>query len=324
MKSYIKSLLLGASAAVAISFAAQAETLVLVNADAIDSPVDLMNKHFAKLVEERSNGDIDVSYITGTQLGTPPQVMDQLSAGSLDAFGTAGSWLTSYAPDTNILTWGFTFRDADHVFNFFKSDLFDDLTKDMINEARIRPLSSGPTEPRVVFLTEELDDNADFSGRKMRIPQIPAYLSLWKAIGAQPTQVAWGEVFLAMRTGIVDGAEGPPSAAISQRFHEAAPNVYMTNHVWATSTIVINEDKFQSFTPEQQDLLTKAAEDASRWVYDYSTERRETVLDEMRSSGATIREIDATPLREAANAGVADVEAEGLWRKGLFDAVQKY
>ncbi|SDR48062.1 TRAP transporter substrate-binding protein [Pseudovibrio sp. Tun.PSC04-5.I4] len=323
MKSLFKTMLLGATAVVGLTFAAQAENLVLVNADAINSPVDLMNKHFAELVEERSNGEIDVNYITGTQLGTPPQVMDQLSAGSLDAFGTAGSWLSSVAPDTQILTWGFTFRDAEHVFNFFQSDLFDGLTRDMIETNRIRPLSAGPTEPRIVFLTEELDETGDFSGRKMRIPQIPAYLRLWGAIGAQPTQVAWGEVFLAMKTGIVDGAEGPPSAAISQRFHEAAPNVYMTNHVWATSTIMINEDKFQSFSSEHQDLLTKAAEDSSKWVYNYSTERRESVLDEMRKGGAIIREIDATPLREAALSAVESVEAEGLWHEGLYELVQQ-
>jgi TRAP-type C4-dicarboxylate transport system substrate-binding protein len=156
----------------------------------------------------------------------------------------------------------------------------------------------------------------------MRIPQIRSCLELWSALGAQPTRVAWGEVYLAMSTGIVDGAEGPPDSDNSQRFLEVASNVYMTNHVWATSTIVINEDKFGSFTADQQALLTKAVEDSAVWVYGDASGRREAVLDEIRTGGATIHNYDSTPLQAAAREAVAKPEAEGLWRKGLFVAVQ--
>ncbi len=318
----IKATMLGAVAAYAIAFGASAETLTLVNSDAIDSQMDRMNKHFKGLVEERSNGEIDINYITGTQLGTPPQVMDQMSTGSVDALGTAGSWLSAYAPDTQIMTWGFTFRDSDHVFDFFRSELFQALTTDMLDDARIRVLSGGPTEPRIAFMADELPADGSFDGRKMRIPQIPSYLGLWTAVGAQPTQVAWGEVYLGLNTGVVDGAEGPPTAAISQRFHEVAPNVYLTNHVWASSVIMINEDKFQSMSAEHQAILVTAAEDAATFAFEDASARRDAVLDEMRAAGATIREYDTTALQAAAREGVAKAEADGLWSAGLFEEVQ--
>ena len=319
----IKITILSAVAACAMSFGASAETLTLVNSDAIDGQMDRMNKHFKSLVEERSGGTIKVNYITGTQLGTPPQVMDQMSTGSIDAQGTAGSWLSSYAPDTQIMTWGFTFRDSDHVFNFFRSDLFQELTTDMREKARIRVLSGGPTEPRVAFMVDELPENGSFDGRKMRIPQIPSYLGLWTSLGAQPTQVAWGEVYLGLSTGVVDGAEGPPTAAITQRFHEVAPNVYMTNHVWASSAIMVNEDKFQSMSKTHQRILVKAAEDAAQFAFKDAHSRRDKILDEMRATGATIREYDTTALQAAALKGVAKAEADGLWSAGLFEKVQQ-
>ena len=318
----IKTTLLGAVAACVMAVGAYAESLTLVNSDAIDSQMDRMNKHFKGLVEERSGGDITVNYITGTQLGTPPQVMDQMSTGSVDALGTAGSWLSAYAPDTQIMTWGFTFRDSDHVFDFFRSDLFQELTTEMREDARIRVLSGGPTEPRIVFMVDELPTDGSFDGRKMRIPQIPSYLGLWTALGAQPTQVAWGEVYLGLNTGVVDGAEGPPTAAISQRFHEVAPNVYMTNHVWASSAIMINEDKFQSMSAEHQDILVQAAEEAALFAFKDASSRRDAVLDEMRANGATILEYDTTALQTAAREGVAKAEADGLWSAGLFEKVQ--
>lgn len=318
----IKTTMLGAVAACAMAFGVSAETLTLVNSDAIDSQMDRMNKHFKGLVEERSGGDITVNYITGTQLGTPPQVMDQMATGSVDALGTAGSWLSAYAPDTAIMTWGFTFRDSDHVFDFFRSELFQDLTTDMREKAGIRVLSGGPTEPRIVFMNDELPADGSFDGRKMRIPQIPSYLGLWSALGAQPTQVAWGEVYLGLNTGLVDGAEGPPTAAISQRFHEVAPNVYMTNHVWASSAIMINETKFQSMSEEHQAILVSAAEDAAKFAFDDASARRDEVLDQMRSTGATVRDYDTTALQAAAREGVAKAEADGLWSAGLFEKVQ--
>lgn len=318
----IKTTMLGAVAACAMAFNAFAETLTLVNSDAIDSQMDRMNKYFKGLVEERSGGDITVNYITGTQLGTPPQVMDQMATGSVDALGTAGSWLSAYAPDTAIMTWGFTFRDSDHVFDFFRSELFQDLTTDMRETGGIRVLSGGPTEPRIVFMTDELPADGSFDGRKMRIPQIPSYLGLWSALGAQPTQVAWGEVYLALNTGLVDGAEGPPTAAISQRFHEVAPNVYMTNHVWASSAIMINETKFQSMSAEHQAILVSAAEDAAKFAFEDASARRNEVLDQMRATGATVRDYDTTALQASAREGVAKAEADGLWSAGLFEKVQ--
>ncbi len=319
----IKATLLGAIAACNLAFGASAESLVLVNADAVGAPMDLMNLHFARLVEERSNGEIDVNYISGSQLGTPPQVMDQISTGSVDAMGTAAAWLSAYAPDTQILTWGFTFRDSDHMFSFFNSDLFEDLTRDMRETAGIRVLAAGPTEPRVVFLSRELGADGSFEGRKIRIPQIQSYLALWKALGAQPTQVAWSEAYLAMSTGVVDGAEGPPTAAISQRFHEVARNVYLTNHVWATSTIVINEAKFNSMSPEHQKIVKQAALDTALWAYEDATARREQVLEQMKADGAIIHAYDASRLREVARGAVDEMEANGLWREGLYDIVQK-
>ena len=318
----IRTTILGAVAACGLAFSVSAETLTLVNSDAIDSQMDRMNKHFKGLVEERSGGEIEVNYITGTQLGTPPQVMDQMSTGSVDALGTAGSWLSAYAPDTQIMTWGFTFRDADHVFNFFRSELFQDLTTEMREDARIRVLSGGPTEPRIAFMVDELPTDGSFDGRKMRIPQIPSYLGLWTALGAQPTQVAWGEVYLGLNTGVVDGAEGPPTAAISQRFHEVAPNVYMTNHVWASSAIMINEDKFQSMSPEHQAILVSAAEDAANFAFEDASSRRDAVLEEMRAAGAKILDYDTSALKAAASEGVAKAEADGLWSAGLFEKVQ--
>ena len=85
---------------------------------------------------------------------------------------------------------------------------------------------------------------------------------------------------------------------------------------------MINEDKFQSMSPEHQEILVAAAADAATYAYEDATGRRDEVLQQMRDGGATIREYDTTALQAAARAAVATAESESLWSEGLFDKVQ--
>lgn len=314
--------------AVALAFAvgcptlASAESLLLANSDAIGSPVDLMNTHFKELVEERSGGGLTVNYIPGEQLGSAPQVMDQVSAGTVEAFGNAAAWITPYAGDAQVLTWGFAFRNADHMQAFFDSALFADLVEEMREIDRIRVLAAAPLESRILFAHDPVEGPEDIKDRKMRVPQIDAYLRFWSAVGTKPTQVPWGEVFLALSTGVVDMAEGPAGAGYSQRFHEAAPNIYLTNHLYATTMFAINEDKFQSLSDEHKQLVMEAAEEATHWIREKVAEGRVEVLEKMEADGAAIHEFDATSLREAGLAEVEKLEEEGVWRQGLYAEIQ--
>jgi TRAP-type C4-dicarboxylate transport system substrate-binding protein len=308
--------------AVSLPSIAVAETLMLANSDAIGSPIDRMNIYFKEQVEARSGGDLTVNYIPGEQLGSAPQVMDQVSAGTVEAFGNSAAWITPYAGDAQVLTWGFTFRNADHMQAFFDGPLFASITKDMQDVARIRVLAAAPLESRILFAGDPIGKPSDIEGRKMRVPQIDAYLRFWSAVGTQPTQVPWGEVFLALSTGVVDMAEGPAGAGFSQRFHEAAPNVYLTNHLYATTMFAINEDKFQSLTPEYQALVTDVAREATLWIRQEAEEGGADVLARMESEGAVVKPFDAEPLRELALGEVEKMEQEGVWRPGLYQEIQ--
>jgi hypothetical protein len=84
---------------------------------------------------------------------------------------------------------------------------------------------------------------ADLQGIKMRVPEIEMYLLVWKAMGTQPTQVAWGETYLALMQGLVDAMEGPFDTLLSMKFFEAAQNISMTHHLISASSVCINDAK---------------------------------------------------------------------------------
>jgi tripartite ATP-independent transporter DctP family solute receptor len=284
--------------------------------------MDRMNIKFKELVEARSNGDITINYIPGDAFGSAPQVMDQIIAGSIDMFGNSLAWYSPYSKDVQIINWGFTFRDSDHMVKFFDSPIFASIEEAVRDTNGIRLLAATPLQERIIFSNKPIRSVADVEGLKMRVPQIRTYLELWTEFGAKPTQVAWGEVFLALKTGVVEAAEGPPSAAGKLRFHEAAPELSISNHVFDTAMFVINEQRYQALSEENRKVLVEAAREATAWIRAESATETERDIEQMTAAGARINEIDVESFRAKANAGVARLESEGLWSPGLYEQIQ--
>jgi tripartite ATP-independent transporter DctP family solute receptor len=314
------ALLCGALAAAPLACAV--ETIVLVNSDAIGSPIDRMNVRFKQEVEKRSNGQIAVKYIPGDSFGSAPQVMDQVIAGSIDMFGNSLAWYSPYDKDIQIINWGFAFRDAAHMTRFFESRVFGQMEERVRQKNGIRLLAATPLQERIIFSTKPITSVKDVEGLKMRVPQIRAYLELWKEFGARPTQVAWGEVYLALKTGVVEAAEGPPSAAGKLKFHEAARELSISNHVFDTAMFVINEKRFARLTADQQKLVTEVARESAAWIRAETAAETKKDIDAMVAAGARIHTLNTAAFREKAVAGVTRLEAEGLWSKGLYQSIQ--
>ena len=186
----------------------------------------------------------------------------------------------------------------------------------------VRVLSAAVDQPRILYTREPVSSVDDIQGIKMRVPGIKAYLRLWETVGTVPTSVAWAEAFLALKTGVVDGAEADASGAYSQKFHVAAPNVTLTNHLMSALHISVNEAKWNSLSADEQAILQAAAEEAVAWASETAKSESQSVLDTMVSEGATIAEIDNAPFSAKAGEAVPDIEAEGLWSAGLWQRIR--
>lgn len=300
------------------------DTITLVNSDALGSITDRMNNYFKQNLEQRSGGDLSVNYIPGESFGSAKQVMDQMISGSIESFGNVLAWFTPYDKDFEILTWGFTFRDNDHMQAFFDSPKFAEMSERVRARHNLRILAAAPTDARIVFAKQPVLSIADVSGLKMRVPQIRAYLELWQELGAKPTQVPWAEVYLALSTGVVEAAEAPPGGAITKKFHEAAPNITLTRHLISTVSITINEQRYQSLSAQHKTWLNESAREAVQWIRAESEGEVQKLLDQMVSEGATVHEVDVKPFQQKAVNAVKRLEDEGLWSKGLWQSIQAF
>lgn len=299
------------------------QTLILGGSDAIGSIIDRMNIRFTDMVNERAEGRLRIEFIQGEQLGNDVQVIEQMMSGAVHIYGDVLDWYANWLQDLSVMAWGFTFRDLDHLALFLESELFEPYAEEMRTQHDVRILTAAPSQPRVMFSKAPIHSPDDLAGVKMRVPDIRAYMLLWDTLGTSTSRVAWAEVYLALRTGVVDATEGPVESAFSANIHEAAPYVMRTNHVISSLHMSMHEPTFQSLDPDLQELLTEAAQEAMAWARAQALTEVEEVYERMQAAGATIVDVDTAPFAERALSGVAEMEADGVWSEGLFERIQE-
>lgn len=318
-------MLVGAAAlalSAAVPAAAQT-TLTFGGSDAIGSPLDQQNKHFTELVNQRAGGKLKVNFIAGEQLGSDMQVIEQMMQGSVHVYGDVLDWYANWVKDFAILAWGFTFRDQAHMQAFLDGDIYKEMAEKLRKDQGIRILAAAPTEPRVLFARKQVKTLDDLNGVKMRVPEIKTYLMLWETLGTRPSRLAWGEVFLGLKTGVVEAAEGPISSAFAAKFHEAAKFVMRTDHLLSSTHITVNDKAYSALSPDLQKILADAAREATQRTRTQAAERVADVVKKMQAEGASVVAIDRGPINARARDAVAKMEGDGAWSKGLWEKLQK-
>lgn len=174
----------------------------------------------------------------------------------------------------------------------------------------------------LVVRSKSVNNLADFKGLKVRVPESPLMVSLFRNLGANPTPIPWGELYTALQTGVIDAAESPPSALDSIKIFEVAKNLTLTNHVYTNGFIVINDKAWQGLSPKSQSALAKAVLAGQRAQREVLLAEQGKIIAELKKRGVNVIEIDTAPLRAA----VAPMYAEFTKKVGdqtLLDALAK-
>lgn len=288
----------------------------------IGSIEDKVNELFINLVETKSKGRVKIAYFPSNQLGAADEIVEYTITGSVDIFSGSIVWYSRWVKDFNILGWGFTFRNKEHIDKFFVSSIFTEMADKLREENGIRILAATRATPRTLFTAEPVFTLDDLEGMKMRVAGMEMFIELWKALGTSPTSVAWAEVYLALKTGIAVGVEAAIPTIYPNRFHEVAPYITLTSHVWEAFNVLVNEEKYQSLPADLQKIVKDAAREAMDTYRDMYDEEESKYLDKMISEGCFVIRTDLTPWKEKVNKATLRIE-EKFWSKGLFERVQK-
>ena len=243
--------------------------------------------------------------------------------GTQDMFEANAEWWGQFEKDYNILSMAFAFRNQEHLQAFYNSPLNSEIKERLRKDRGVRIIAENwDRPPRVMVSKKPVNTPTDLQGIKMRVPEIEMYLLVWKAMGTQPTQVAWGETYLGLMQGLVDAMEGPFDTLLGMKFFEAAPNIIMTDHLINACSVGINDAKFSKLPKDLQDILVASAKEAGDYFSKIVIEGMAKDRKEMASKGAKFIEVDRKPFQAKVAPLVKDLEDKGKWSPGLYQKIQ--
>ena len=179
------------------------------------------------------------------------------------------------------------------------------------NGSGVRGLFYGEEGFRHFFTVDPIDGIEDLAGMKLRVSNDPIMTGMVEGLGANPTVVSFGELYSALQTGVVDGAEQPIGNYKSNAFHEVAPYLILDGHTLGAIQVIITDEAWDSLTEEQQDILVEAGKLASEFNRELSEKVENDVLEELKAEGVTVVEVDdITPWQEAVKEVVEKETAE--------------
>ena len=279
-------------------------TLVYAEVNPLDTIVGQTGSHFKEKVEELSGGSVVVDVQASGVLGSENDVLDAILGGStsIDISRISAFALTSYGCNkSKLLSIPFTFNNRAHFWNFANSDL----APEFLNEPQelglpVRGLFYGEEGFRHFFTVKPVAAIGDLKGMKLRVSNDPVMNGMVEGLGANPTVVAFGELYSALQTGVVDGAEQPIANSKSNAFPEVANNLILDGHTLGAVQAVITDNAWGKLTANQQAAVMAAAADTQKFNADLSETAENKVLDELRSSGCNVVDVDdKTPWQEA-------------------------
>ncbi len=299
-----------------------AVTLVYAEVNPLDTIVGQTATAFKEKVEELSGGSITIDIQASGVLGSENDVLDTMlgGGGTIDMSRISAFALTSYGGQKSmLLSLPYTFVSREHFWNFATSDLAEEfLLEPHENGSGVRGLFYGEEGFRHFFTVNEISGMEDLAGMKLRVSNDPIMNGLVEGLGASPTVVSFGELYSALQTGVVDGAEQPIANYKSNAFPEVAPNLILDGHTLGAIQVIITDEAWDSLTEEQQNILMEAGEYASYYNRQISETAETEVLEQLKADGVNVIEVDdITPWQEACQSVIEENTA------GLEDLYQQ-
>lgn len=283
---------------------ADAVTLTYSEVNPLDTIVGKTAQFFKEKVEELTGGSVIINIQHSGVLGTEAQVLDGILSGSgtVDIGRFSAFQFTAYGCNkAKLLSIPYTFVSREHFWNFANSELAADfLAEPQTVGLPLRGICYGEEGFRHFFFRNEVTDINSLKEMKIRVSEDPVMTGMVKNLGANPTVVSFTELYSALQTGVVDGAEQPIANYRSNAFPEVAPYLMLDGHTLGAIQIVITDMAWAKLTEEQQAAIMEAGKLTQAYNAELSAGEEAKVLELLKTEGVHIIEVeDKAPWVEA-------------------------
>lgn len=258
-----------------------------------DYPTIIGDKKFAELVEEKTDGRIKVEVYDGGQLGDEKTVIEQVQFGAIDVTRTSISPLTEFDKKLSVLMLPYLYRDKEHMFTVLDGEIGDEFLKGL-EEHNYVGLCWFDSGARSFYNSKkEVKSVEDLEGLKIRVQKSQIMMDLVQALGASPTPMAFSEVYSAIQTKVIDGAENNWPSYLSTSHYEVAKYFTVDEHTRVPELILMSKLTFDKLSAEDQKIIKEAAQEAAIVEREAWEAKAKSAEEEIVAAGNIITRLEA-------------------------------
>jgi tripartite ATP-independent transporter DctP family solute receptor len=256
-------------------------------------------KHIGKVLEERTKGRLKINVFHSGQLGTEKDTIEQTRFGVIDMNRINMAPFNNLIPATNIPSLPFIFRSVDHMRKVMDGPIGDSILKEFEKHDLVG-LAFYDSGSRSFYNSKRpITKPDDMKGLKIRVQQSDMFVALVSALGANATPMAFGEVYSALQTGVIDGAENNWPSYDSTKHFEVSKFYSMTEHSLSPEVLVMSKRSFDRLSKEDQEAVRTAARESVKVMRDLWDAREKTSEAKVKAGGAQVNSVDKQPFIDA-------------------------
>jgi tripartite ATP-independent transporter DctP family solute receptor len=296
----------------------QAKTVIkLAHVCAEKDIFHIQSVKFKELVEKRTNGEVEIKIFPNKQLGgKESDLINMVQMGTIGLATITCGPITSFDPLFGILDMPFLFTSKAQAYKVLDGPIGQRFL-DSLSQVGIKGLAFGERGLRNVSNNvRPITKPSDLEGIKIRVMQSPVYIKLFKALGANPIPMGWGEVYTALQQGTIDAQENPPWVIWAFKIYEVQKYYSLTGHSYAGNVIMMNKKLFDGFSPEIQKVLIDSAREASVYERKVNNDGVSDILEKLKAKGMKINDVDRRPFQKKCESVYEDAYKKNpQWRK---------
>ncbi|MBY5394157.1 DctP family TRAP transporter solute-binding subunit [Rhizobium leguminosarum] len=293
MKSRLATILCTAAAIMASSAIAHAQTVLKwAHVYETSEPFHTDSVWAAEEINKRTDGRYKIEVYPASQLGKEADINQGLKLGTVDIIISGSSFAARDYKPIGVTYFPYIFRGPDHLIAYTKSDVFKRLAKGYEDKTGNHIAAVSYYGTRHTTSNKPIAKCADMQGLKIRVPDVPAYLAMPRACGANTTPIAFAEVYLALQNGTVEAQENPLTTIEAKKFYEVQKNIILTGHIVDHLNTVVSKTRWASLSDEDKKIFGEVMQEAAERTSKTIAGKENSLIATFKEKGLNVAEVD--------------------------------
>lgn len=298
LKSAVRVLLAAVALAAAGSALAQTK-LKWAHVYETSEPFHKWSVWAAEEIKKRSNGKYQIDVYPASQLGKENDINQGLTLGTVDIIISGSSFAAKTFPRIGVTYYPYTFRNAEHLLAYTKSDIYKELVRGYEEKSGNQIVATTYYGTRHTTSNRPFSHCAEMKGLKMRVPDVPAYLAMPRACGANTSPIAFAEVYLALQNGTVEAQENPLTTIEAKKFYEVQKAIVLTGHIVDHLNTVVAGGVWKKLSDADRKLFTEVMQEAAAKATADIVAREKELVGVFKQKGLAVIEVNRDEFRDA-------------------------